>query len=247
MAHIITGKTKQLIEWSYTSDRKPVDPFGEVELHVIVKHHADSWRIPAYWHGGREWRVRFCPPEPGSYKITTICTDTTDPGLHGVFGTLDVAKNKGDNPLFSHGPLRVAASKRTFEHTDGKPFFWLGDTWWMGFSKRLSWSEDFQRLTADRVAKGFTVIQIVAGLYPGMPGFDERGANEAGFPWEEDYTRINPAYFDAAERRINWLVESGLVPCIVGCWGYYLPLLGNKRMKQHWRYLIARWAAYPVA
>ena len=24
-----------------------------------------------------------------------------------------------------------------------------------------------------------------------MPGFDPRGANEAGFPWEKDYARIN--------------------------------------------------------
>ena len=165
MAHIITGKTNQVIEWSYTSDRERGDPFNELELDVIVKHRADSWRIPAYWQGGREWRVRFCPPKPGSYKITTICTDVTDSSLHGVSGTLDVAEDKDDNPLFSHGPLRVAASKRTFEHADGKPFFWLGDTWWMGLSKRLSWPEDFQLLTVDRVVKGFTVIQIVAGLY----------------------------------------------------------------------------------
>ena len=40
-----------------------------------------------------------------------------------------------------------------------------------------------------------------------MPPFDPRGANEAGFPWETDYTRINPAYFDAADLRIQYLVE----------------------------------------
>ena len=103
-----------------------------------------------------------------------------------------------------------------------------------------------ERLTADRTAKGFSIVQIVAGLYPDMPGFDPRGANEAGFPWEAGYARINPAYFDMADLRIQWLVRSGLVPCIVGCWGYYLPLLGIEKMKQHWRYLIARWGAYPV-
>jgi hypothetical protein len=98
----------------------------------------------------------------------------------------------------------------------------------------------------DRVRKGFNVIQIVAGLYPDMPQFDPRGANEAGYPWEPDYKRINPAYFDMADVRIQHLVEHGLVPCIVGAWGYYLPLLGVERMKQHWRYLVARWGAYPV-
>ncbi len=56
----------------------------------------------------------------------------------------------------------------------------------------------------------------------------------------------NPAYFDMADSRIHHLVHSGLVPCIVACWGYYLPLLGIDRMKQHWRYLVARYGAHPV-
>jgi hypothetical protein len=101
-------------------------------------------------------------------------------------------------------------------------------------------------LAADRVSKGFTVIQIIAGLYPDMPPFDPRGANEAGFPWQPDYARINPHYFDAADVRIQYLVDRGLLPCVVGCWGYFLPLMGIPKMKKHWRNLIARWGAYPV-
>jgi hypothetical protein len=41
------------------------------------------------------------------------------------------------NPFYTHGPIRVAASHRHFEHADGTPFFWLGDTWWMGLTERL--------------------------------------------------------------------------------------------------------------
>jgi hypothetical protein len=41
------------------------------------------------------------------------------------------------------------------------------------------------------------------GLYPDMFPFDPRGANEAGFPWEADYARIRPAYFDAADARLR--------------------------------------------
>ena len=75
---------------------------------------------------------------------------------------------------------------------ENDPFFWLGDTWWMGLTKRLRWPEDFEALTNDRVQKGFTVVQIVAGLYPDMPSFDERGFNEAGSAWDKDFSRINP-------------------------------------------------------
>ncbi len=116
----------------------------------------------------------------------------------------------------------------------------------MGFCRRLSFPADFRILAQDRAEKGFTVVQIVAGLYPDMAAFDERGANEAGFPWEKDWSRINPSYFDMADLRIEWLVRSGLVPCIVACWGYYLPLMGVDKMKRHWRNLVARWGAYPV-
>ena len=41
-------------------------------------------------------------------------------------------------------------------------------------------------------------------------------------------------------------MRSGLVPCIVGAWGYYLGRTGIETMKKHWEYLVARYGAYPV-
>ena len=40
-----------------------------------------------------------------------------------------------------------------------------------------------------------------------MHAFDPRGANEAGFPWETNYARIRPEYFDAADQRLRHLIE----------------------------------------
>jgi hypothetical protein len=57
---------------------------------------------------------------------------------------------------------------------------------------------------------------------------------------------VDPAYFDMADLRIRWMIRSGIVPCLVGAWGYYLPWLGVEKMKRHWRYLVARWGAYPA-
>ena len=73
-----------------------------------------------------------------------------------------------------------------------------------------------------------------------------RGANEAGYPWETDFSHINPAYFDMADLRVAHLVRSGLVPCIVGEWGYFMAFAGIDVLKKHWRNLIARYGAYPV-
>src|ERR1051326_6155383 len=234
-------------EWSYTSAKTYTDPFNDLELDVLITDsHGNEQRVPAFWAGETSWHVRFAPDTTGKFTYRTICSDTNNSELHGQQGVLEVATYTGNNQLYHHGAVRVAADQHHFEQADGTPFFWLGDTWWMGLCRRLKWPEDFQLLAADRVRKGFTVIQIVAGLYPDMPEFDPRGANEAGFPWNTEKTRINPAYFDAADLRIQHLVEKGLVPCIVGCWGYHLPMYGEAAMKKHWRNLIARWGAYPV-
>ncbi len=234
-------------EWAYSSGKAYADPFNDVILDVVFQDpRGREQRVPAFWGGEQVWRVRYAPSVPGRYTYRTVASDPRNPDLHEQRGVLEVTPYAGDNPLLRHGPVRVASDRRHFEHEDGTPFFWLGDTWWMGLSKRLGWPNDFQTLAADRVEKGFTIIQIVAGLYPDMPPFDPRGENEAGCPWQADFTRINPHYFDMADLRIQCLADRGLVPCLVGCWGYFLPIMGVAKIKQHWRYLIARWGAYPV-
>lgn len=237
-----------VFEWTLCAGRSYHDPFNEIELDAVVcDAEGREQRVPAFWAGGDLWKVRFSSATCGCYRLRSICSQVADTGLHGQEVALTVIPYRGDNPLYLHGPLHVAADGRSFVHADGTPFFWLADTWWMGLTKRLSWPQGFQTLALDRLTKGFTTIQIVAGgLYPDMPPFDARGANEAGFPWDEGYTRINPDYFALSERRILYLIENGLLPCLVGCWGYFLPLLGVEKMQQHWRYLIARYAAYPV-
>lgn len=234
-------------EITLTERREHGDPLQNVLLDVVFTDPAGvSRRVPAFWDGGSTWKVRYASPLLGQHRWRSECSDTQDAGLHGVEGSVEIGKYRGDNPLFRHGPVRVAADKRHFEYTDGKPFFWLGDTWWMGLSDRLHWPDEFAELTEDRKSKGFNVVQIVAGLYPDMFPFDPRGANEGGYPWKQNYAALRPEYFDAADRRLRYLVDQGITPCIVGAWGYFLPWMGQERMEKHWRNLIARYGAWPV-
>jgi len=243
----ISGFQNEAVELPFVSAKTYTDPFNEIELDVIFEDQDDNeWRMPAFWAGGQSWRVRFAGPKPGEYSYRTECTDQSNTSLHGITGLLNVKPYEGANELLRNGFLRISKNRGNFEHRNGTPFLWLGDTWWMSLCHRLKWPNEFELLTADRVSKGFTVIQIVAGLYPDMPPFDERGANEAGYPWNEDYSRINPEYFDMADRRIQHLIDSGLAPCIVGFWGCFIMWMGEKRAKQHWRNLVARYGAYTV-
>ncbi len=242
----LKARQHEVMEWSLTGSGQCDNPYADIDVDVIIRGDSGEWRVPAFWSGGMEWRVRFAPPVPGAYKWRSECSDSEQAGLHGVEGTLEAAPYTGDNPILKHGPLQIADNKRHLRHADGTPFFWLGDTWWMGFTKRLSWPEGFEELAEDRLRKGFTLIQMVAGIYPDMPFGDPRGESEAGLPYDEKLDRANPAWWDLADLKVRCLVRKGLTPCIVGCWGYYASIFGTEKMKRHWRHIIARWGAYPV-
>jgi len=244
----LAAMQNQVIEIVLHSTAAYADPYNDVDVDgVFTCPDGGTFRVPAFWAGDGLWKLRFAGAAPGEYAFKTVASNKADGGLHEQTGTILVRPYEGENPLLAKGRLRVAADQRHFEHADGTPFFWLGDTWWMGLSARLDWPQGFKELTADRVAKGFNVVQIIAGPYPDMDAWDARGRNEAGFPFAEGFAGINPAYYDQADLKIGHLVHSGFMPCIVGMWGYYLPQIGVEKIKRFWRYLVARYGAYPVA
>lgn len=242
-----TTQVNVAIEIPFVAAESHADPFNNVRLDVVFTDpNRNELTVPAFWDGGVNWKVRYASPVVGVHHYRTVCSAASDKGLHSVSGEIVVKPYTGDNRLYRHGPVRVASDRRHLQYGDGTPFFWLADTWWMGLCHRIHWPDEVKTLAADRKQKGFNVVQIVAGLYPDMPPFDPRGANEAGFPWEKEYARIRPEYFDAADQRLEYLVDQGITPCIVGAWGYFMPWMGVAKMEQHWRYLIARYGAMPV-
>jgi len=242
-----TEPRERLVEWTIESEKDYADPFNDVDVDVVFSKSGQSWRVPTFWRGGSHWTVRFAPPEPGQYAYRLESTDQANPDLNGHDGHVTITAYSGNNPLLKHGMLRVSRNRRYFEQADGTPFYWLGDTSWTGLSDRLPW-DGFQTLVADRQAKGFTVMQICGGLIPDDepevtdPGF----ANEGGAVWDPEFKRINPLYFDYADRRIQRLVDAGIAPAIVGGWWEALKQMGSAKLEKHWRYLIARYGAYPV-
>jgi len=235
-----------VFERTFETGKHYADPFNEVDVDVIFSKDGESWRVPTFWRGNSKWTVRFAPPMPGEYTYHLESTDASNSDLNGHEGRVSIAAYTGTNALLRHGMLRLSVNKRYFEHADGTPFYWLGDTWWSGLSDRLSW-EGFQKLTADRKAKGFTVVQIVAGLVAEEQApIDPGSHNEGGAVWDPEFKQINPKFFDYADRRIQELVDAGIAPAIVGAWNDILGQMGVAKMKKHWRYIIARYGAYPV-
>jgi hypothetical protein len=55
--------------------------------------------------------------------------------------------------------LKISENERFIVDENGKPFFWLGDTGWLLFSKLNR--EDAEKYITDREKKGFNVIQVM--------------------------------------------------------------------------------------
>jgi hypothetical protein len=236
-------------EVSFTARKAHPEEYRLVVDAVFSDPSGRSLRVPAFWAGGKRWTVRFAADLAGSWRYRTECEDASDTGLHGIDGTVKVVPYKGNNPLLRHGRFKVSDNGRYLMHQDGTPFFWLGDTWWSLMTSRVSWPEGFTQLGNDRKTKGYTLVQTVIGFNPETDFDDVQNVNEGGQPWISDgkeYVAINPKYFDAVDKRIQWLVDNGIAPCIVGSWGYHRKWLSVERLKAHWRYLIARYGAYPV-
>jgi len=242
-----------VFETSVETSKAYARPFVDVEVDAIFEKGDARWRVPAFWSGGGVWKARFAPPEAGEYRYQFVASDTANPDFAPTARKFAAMPAAGDNPLLRRGFLRVSADARHFEHADGTPFLWLGDTWWKGLCKRIDLA-DFETLCADRAAKGFNVVQIVCGPYPDENMLEPRWENEAGMPYTTlDFTAVNPAYFDAADARMAKLVAHGIVPAIVGGWGRpqaggqsTINQVGLDGFRRHWRHLIARYGAMPV-
>ncbi len=159
---------------------------------------------------------------------------------------VNAARTNDASPLYRHGPVRLSEDGGSFEHADGTPFHWLADTWWMLGTDRVSFPHGFGRLTAKRREQGFSAVQIVVGFQPDTTPFDGRDSNAGGSPWLPDYQSVNPGYFQLIDLRLEHLVENGILPCVLGGWGYHALFMGKERIIAHWRYLVARYGAWPV-
>ena len=241
-----------VFETSFTSGRKYDNPFTDVQVDVVFSSGEQQWLVPAFWAGGTSGRFasrlqrRAITYIMSNARIrrTSNCSEPlkpcTSPPTRATTRCLNMA--------FS----AWRGTSGMFEHADGTPFLWLADTWWKNLCKRMTW-EGFQELTADRKAKGFNAIQIVCGPYPDESMMEARWENEGGKPYEtRDFSVMNPAYFDFADRRIKHLVDAGMVPVIVRGLGRpqgggqsTLAQVGLDGFKRHWRNLIARYGAYP--
>ncbi len=113
------------------------------------------------------------------------------------------------------GPLKVAPNGRYLVHSDGTPFFYLGDTAWEIYQRLRR--EEADHYLEDRAQKGFTVIQTaVLAEQDGL-----RKPNPYGHvPLHGmDPTRPNEAYFKHVDYIVDKTQELGMYTAMLPTWG----------------------------
>ncbi|MEU7836993.1 DUF4038 domain-containing protein [Nonomuraea sp. NPDC049129] len=238
-------------ELAFEAAREHVNPYRDLDVQVVFTGPGDvQVRRPAFWDGGRTWRVRFAPTAPGRWSYRTTCGDTSDHGLHHRTGELECRLEETDRPIYRHGFLRRGPDGRFLAHADGTPFFWLGDTHWQLMCERWDeankpgWSSQFRDTVDLRVRQGFTVYQTNLMV---TDKADSDWAGTASY-WLEgrEFEDIDVDYFKTAvDLRLAYIAERGLVNALGLGWYSVIDrhLEGVQRFA---RYVVARYGSYPV-
>lgn len=227
--------------------------WSDFPLQVAFTHEdGQSLTLDGYWVGGDRWAVRFAAPRVGRWTWTAS-TATGDPGLSGS-GSFD-ARAPTQDEVLANPNLRghVRRNGRYFAYADGTPFLPLGDTFWK-FNTLLplgSLDSGFDLYLDDRTAKGYNSVLIEY-----IESNPDENPNEGGYLWDPDiqpptpvsvdWERINPAYFDFLDQRIQAFWDRGLVIFGHPTWIVEQASMTLDQAVNLSRYLLARYGSYNI-
>jgi hypothetical protein len=213
----------------------------------LVAPSGKAFTAAGFWDGGATWRVRFMPTEAGRWQYRTQSVPPVE-GLDRQSGEFFSESAAATTRFLQHGPVRVSANGRFFEHSDGTPFFWMGDTVWYGAI--LSSRADWETYLADRVGKRFDVVHFNVVAPRNGVAADENGQISFLGRAERDPVRMNPRFYQRLDERIAAVNAHGLLAGIVLTWALRSDDSGNSLAEDDVvrviRYLVARYGAQHV-
>ena len=215
--------THEAVDITLTAARE--HDWWESPVRAVFRHQISGREITlsAFWDGDRSWIVRFAPTLAGEW---TLATNSRDPGLHGVRGTVQALvptrEQLARNPNY-HGQLAISRNGRHFTYADGTPFLLLADTAWAINTARCGLGEHqdgpFYQYLADRRAKGFTALLLKHIRGTGDTTDLTGHRNEGGYAFDPvEEKKVNPAFFRGLDTRVRAIWERGFVHAMPVAW-----------------------------
>jgi hypothetical protein len=126
---------------------------------------------------------------------------------------------------WNNGQLAVSQNGRYLQHTNGQPFFWLGDTCWLLVQKLNR--DEIKTCFADRKAKGFNVVQTVVvqmltdkSVYGDSPIVDGDITRLNITPGSDPADAAQYDYWDHVDYAIATAAANGIYLAIAPTWSH---------------------------
>ena len=214
------------------------NPFRQVFLKGTFRCGETTIVCHGFYDGGKTWKIRVMPTVVGRWSYRT---ESNDPGLAGKTGAFRcVPPSKGN-----HGPI-VVRNTYHFANADGTPYYPVGTTLYNWLHREEQLQEQtlqtlrqhcFNKVRCCVFPKWYTYNHVEPPLYPWPK--KENG--------QFDYDRFNPEYFRHIERRLNDLLELGIIADLIlfhpyDKWGH--SKMTPEQDDAYLKYVIARFAAF---
>lgn len=107
------------------------NPYTDVDVWAeFTPDDSPPLRRPAFWDGGRAWKIRFAAPAAGHWRWRSF-SSAADGGFTGQGGEITcTAVPPADHRFYRHGFWRMSPGGRNLIHADGTPALLVADTAW---------------------------------------------------------------------------------------------------------------------
>ena len=213
-------------------------PYIDVSFAADFQFQHRTVAASGFYDGDGVYRVRFMPDAEGEWIFTTRSNRSELNGKTGRFTC--VAPSKGN-----HGPVSVRATWH-FGHADGTPYLPFGTTCY-------AWTHQGDALEEQTVAtlKQSPFNKIRMCVFPKSYAFNRNDPPAYAFARSaaasNDYTQINPVFFQRLEKRVAQLMQAGIQADLIlfhpyDRWSY--SNMGAENDDRYLRYVVARLSAY---
>ncbi len=241
-------------DFSFTVDAVVANPFTAEFSAVVTGPNGKSFKLPGFFDGNATWKIRVSPTAEGYWSLKT----TSDlPALDGKNAAFTCVKNSDPK---NHGVLLVdKENPHHFVFEDGSRFFM------QAYEYDWLWALDTDKPDVPTVGKSLDLLAqhgfnyVILNTYAhdtkwrkGTTGSDDYGPPKT-FPWAgsndaPDHSRMNLVYWQHYDRIIAAMMQRGIQAHIlikVYNKSVNWPSNGSNEEKLFFRWLMARYAAYP--
>lgn len=216
----------------------PGNPF-DVELTGVFTDGRATVRVPGFYDGEGTWRIRFSPPETGTWRWTT---ESPLAALNGRSDRFEATAPSAEN----HGPVGVAETYH-FAHADGTPFRQVGTTsygWTHQPAARRAQTLETLKAAPFNKIRMLTLPNTSVATNEALHPFVRTGPEDRDW----DPTRFEPAFFQRLDACVAALCEIGVQADVI-LFHPYDDRFGFDAMPteadgRYVRYVVARLSAY---